>query len=463
VANEISTATGDTESFLEVVHDEESIGDDSNERQEVIPRNPRSRHKNDLFHIFHELPLPKNSPAKPIFFRFIVRATFVFDPLDYKNVVAVLSCKDVDDYEEHFFFNRDYWKLRVKMTTPPPAEHAAKVLFLREEIKEIPELKEYYSDDMEKFFINYEEKCERGYFEELSDVSLFEECGRDSDGLTLYHRKRGSSKCESFHQKLFCGVGPWSLGAKTGHHTFCNITFRYCVAAGVARNGERNFGHTHLYLVDRIQTRTQELFNVDIYPGHVNVLRFKALDFISVGIGPLSYSTDFVTQGKPHKNLKGDILFVAKQMKLEIPPLPIVSIEERQLFNTHMRDHPDATRESDWQRLATKYKLKADGKTIFPKLPQMLQKHYLTWKENQRVKELELAVKSKFVAMIKVIGSSRASATTGKSSRQALPGGSSNDDAIFVPPAVAPHRQILVLYHLNVAAKIDVHTGQCAR
>jgi len=66
VASEIPTVPGDTESLLQIVYDEESTGD-SNDMQEVIPRNPRSRHKNDLFHIFHELPLLKKSPAKPIF------------------------------------------------------------------------------------------------------------------------------------------------------------------------------------------------------------------------------------------------------------------------------------------------------------------------------------------------------------------------------------------------------------
>jgi hypothetical protein len=47
---------------------------------------------------------------------------------------------------------------------------------------------------------------------------------------------------------------------------------------------------------------------------------------------------------------------------------------------------------TDMHKIARTFWDKADGKVIFPKTVEMLQKHYISWKFNQRLKALQLSV-----------------------------------------------------------------------
>ena len=100
-------------------------------------------------------------------------------------------------------------------------------------------------------------------------------------------------------------LGPWGIGARSAHYLLILLSYRYNVATNIRRRGHHDFGHKELYLVDRIQTRIRDIYNVVIYPRHQNLMEFKALDMISVGIGPLSYDSDYVEKGAPEKNIEG--------------------------------------------------------------------------------------------------------------------------------------------------------------
>jgi hypothetical protein len=80
----------------------------------------RSCDKSDVFHIFQNLPLPKKKcPVRTLISRLLIHATFTFDNEDFEKVAAYLAKKcGIDTMEgllEHFYFNREWWRRRVRM------------------------------------------------------------------------------------------------------------------------------------------------------------------------------------------------------------------------------------------------------------------------------------------------------------------------------------------------------------
>ena len=47
-------------------------------------------------------------------------ATFAINEREEKRVQAVLASKDIKDFDGHYFFNREYWYQRVRMTARDP-------------------------------------------------------------------------------------------------------------------------------------------------------------------------------------------------------------------------------------------------------------------------------------------------------------------------------------------------------
>ena len=170
-------------------------------------------------------------------------------------------------------------------------------------------------------------------------------------------------------------VGPWGIGAQAAHYLLILLCYRYNMSTLITRAGAYDFGHCEHYLIDRIQIRVREIFNVLIYPRHKNIMEFEGNeDFVAVGIGPLCYSEDFVTKGEPDERLVGDMRFIAKRSGIKHPPLPIRTKDEINIFTQFMATNK-AT-QGNFIKLAKLYKMSANGINIFPKLPTMLKSYY---------------------------------------------------------------------------------------
>ena len=78
-----------------------------------------------------------------------------------------------------------------------------------------------------------------------------------------------------------------------------------------------------------------------VYENYPNLsLQLSNKSFTSVGIGELRYPELHIATGEPddlitHK----DVLFMAKKMKLVMPPLPISHPYEIKIFNDFMKDY----------------------------------------------------------------------------------------------------------------------------
>jgi hypothetical protein len=327
------------------------------------------------------------------------------------------------------------------MYTPKASHHAANVRRVQSFVAENNETKQYYSTEVSEYFNSFARNCEEGKYEELYDVSLFRHIGIDSAGSDLWLRLRGTVRDENLHQKMKACLGPLGIGARSAHYILVNLCFRYNVSARIRRCGDNNHGHPYMNLIDRIQIRTQEVFNVLVFPRHQNTTQTKFNDFIAIGIGPLCYSNDYVTQGEPLPELKGDILFIAKKMNLKCPPLPIVSQQEIALYNNLLQKKPNPT-ERDYREYAKEYLKHADGINMFPKLPSMLKHYYKQWQKNQQVKAAKLAIGGTYFELLRSLSSIRVEAASLDMQENAQGHTSAllpeNEGGLFVPPIAGP-------------------------
>jgi hypothetical protein len=173
---------------------------------------------------------------------------------------------------------------------------------------------------------------------------------------------------------------PWGIGPRTGHWLIVSISHRYNVSAGIKRHGRHDFGHPWLYLPDMIQILIEQIYGVVVYPTHRNATQYQPTDLVALGIGPLSYSSDYVDKGPTSAVLKGEIKFIAEKMELVIPPLPISHPIEKAMYNNFRESHPNMNRR-ERQMLAREFKKKADGIHVFPKLESMIHQYHKKWKK----------------------------------------------------------------------------------
>lgn len=350
---------------------------------------PRSRQKEDVFHQFQDLPLPKTCPARHFITELNILATFRMDKKYYDPWAQHLAEKEglvlQNDLMRHFIHNKELWRQHVPMYTPKADEHAAMMRSVHHIIKADKELQKYYTDDLKEYYESFEDRIRRGWFEEIEDVIMHEQKGHDKHGLPIFIRKRGTVRAENIHQKMKVAIGPWGIGARSAHYLLVLLIHRYNVASNIRRRGHHNFGHCELWLIDRIQIRIREIYNVLIYPRHPNVMEFKPIDMVSVGIAPLSYDADFVDKGPPDPKLRGDVKFIAEQTGLVLPLFPIATKEEIKIFTEFMGQYPQPT-DANFKILAKRYKAKANGDSVFPKLPSMVKSYYSRWKKNQEIK-----------------------------------------------------------------------------
>ena len=207
------------------------------------------------------------------------------------------------------------------------------ILKILQFMKNYSEFSEYLTDDLEKHFINWARRCRSGRFEEIPGINLFEHDGYDSNGVSLWLRNTGT-KCENFHQKLHVGTGPFGMGVESAHYFHVILSYDYLVNAAVRRGHEPDFGHWKLDIEDRIQCKMLKIWNVTVFTMRVNVSEFRTVEFVAVGIGPLSFNKDYVTKADhPSPKLKGGLKVMAQKMNVDIPPLPFSTPAEYHLLS----------------------------------------------------------------------------------------------------------------------------------
>ena len=392
------------------LHDQVDITESEDDDEfDIVDRDlPFTRQPLDRFHIVDALPKSKDPEMKSVLKlirRLVVHSMVQFDPDDFKFMADYLAKKKaITAYErvlDHFYLNREYWYRRVRVYPPRAGDMLKRISKLRKFIEKEEDMRKALSL-IEPFLDALEQHCEEGKLEESFDVNVYQFDGKDSNGFNLWLRNRGSNMSENLHKTMRVAFGPHSMGIQVGHFLLLLVTYRSNINAGVRRQRKHNFGMPYHHLVDRIQLRVIELFGVDIFPDHSNQSLFDPVeDHVAVGVGPLNYSSSYVDKGDPHPCLKGDLLFLASRMKLRGPPLPIVSREERRIFNEFIKNLTSKPTTKNFETLAGRYKDLADYKKVFPKLPSMLRKEYKGWEEGQSLVLLKSKLSNPLYGVLK--------------------------------------------------------------
>jgi hypothetical protein len=384
----------------------------------------RSRQKEDIFHQFKILLdlIPKTEVLRNFLLRLVVHASFIFHEEDFERVENHLKATKFDSNDpcylqklmDDFYFRREWWRERCRTYITKSADHAARLKRVVEAIHADDELSKLYTPKVQEYFDNFILKAMRGEFEEQDDVVLFIQRGKDTNGLPLYYRLRGTVRTENLHQKMKMAIGPWNVGPKTAHVLLVLICYRYNVMTKIRRCGQPDFGHFELHYIDRIQNRVRDIFNILAWPRYENQSVFHGKpDMVSVGIGPMTYNQRYVEHAsEPDANLTGDRLFMAKQMKLRYPILHIGSRQEIRIFNDFMKEN-NAT-EANFKKLAEIYKNAANGKDVFYKLPNMLKSYSKTWGKNSELKSKEKGLNRDVNILLEELFCTRISGDTSK-------------------------------------------------
>ena len=59
---------------------------------------------------------------------------------------------------------------------------------------------------------DFKRECSKWMHFRSSKTSMYRECGKDSDGIFIYHCIRGTSIIESYHQKLIAYFARFNAG-----------------------------------------------------------------------------------------------------------------------------------------------------------------------------------------------------------------------------------------------------------
>ena len=245
---------------------------------------------------------------------------------------------------------------------------------------------DYHTDKLREYLNSFEQKCQDGLFEELSDNCLYKHVGDDSNGLDLWIRLRGSNQAENMHQQMKSSIGAWNVGAEIGHHILVLLSCRYNISASISRCGNIDFGMPCMCIIDRLQMWVQQIHNVIVWKNYRNLtLSLSNNSFVSVGIGELHYPEIFVSKGTPDSRIVvRDINFMALKMKLAMPPMPISHLHEIKIFNDFIKQNPSFTSTS-MSTLTMIFKDKSNGTTIIPKLPSLIKHYCKRWEANSLI------------------------------------------------------------------------------
>lgn len=377
-----------------------------------ISKLPRSRQRHDRFHIFQAFPSsrdPKIRAPLKLVQRLIVHALTEFDPDDFEQVKSYLGQKKkifgMENLMDHFYFNREWWYRRVRVYPPSAKNSCNRLAAVANSILETEVLKKAWTPPVAAWFHSTMELCRLGKLEESPECKMYQWDGEDKNGLHLYIRYRGSNRSELLHQKMRIACGSHGgIGIEVGHYLMLMVTYRFNIATGIRRKNWHDFGMPYLHLVDRVQTRIIQLYDVDPFPKHYNLSLAPTIQgIVCVGVGPLNYGEHYVQAGNPHPKLQGNMLFLAEKMKLECPPLHISHPHEKRIFNDYILEHPSPS-SRDWHQLACIFKQKTDAIFIFPKLPSMLKAYFNRWRTTQQVVALQDNVKSEMYLFLKKFG-----------------------------------------------------------
>jgi len=179
------------------------------------------------------------------------------------------------------------------------------------------------------------------------------------------------------------------------------------------RNAERRrlgfprIGHYDTWLIDRLQILHEQNYGGRLFPGWSNTCDFiitsESTTILPLHSEALGDAVRALQLDKTKITLTADQKYLAEKLRVPIPFLPIHSKEERKLFSLLMLErgadsHSKLSGEA-FNVVALEFCRRADGITIFPKLPVYLRLYHASWQQQKRVTDAVTHIKDTLHAL----------------------------------------------------------------
>jgi hypothetical protein len=216
----------------------------------------------------------------------------------------------------------------------------------------------------------------------------------DKHGVPLLHCSRGTNVTEGFHKQFVSLFGTWNIGIEMSDYVLALRRHRY--NQRVSEKRRLNFpklGFYDTWLVEKAQIMIEGNHGELIFPdwSYTSAFSDTPETFHTVGLQS-NELTKAVTEkynslDKSKIKLTSDQRYLAKQMKVPLPFLPVVTKEEKFKFSLLMKTVEERKIKLDYDQQAILFTDYVDGVDIFPKLPVHIRKYEAKWNRNQMIKE----------------------------------------------------------------------------
>ena len=349
----------------------------------------------------HRPNVPTSHDYKKSFFVALRRAWFVFDEDRLQLVKAVLRRDDQltdSQIDAKMYYDFAFFRDRVPRRVPPPAEHYRRVravFALFGPLLDSTTRRPLFNQEAWNKARNVLDEIIAGHCADPPDFAMYmarvDDDGnpvKDSRGLHLYDSMRGTNLTECAHKQMLAAIGAWPCGVETGDCLLSEWRHRYNHRIAERRRpGFPCVGHVDTWLVDTLQHLVQQNRRIDLFPGWV-----PASDFVDTpeqfGTVPLHSAAlgDAIRaiRLKESVKLEGDHAYIAKCMKLPLPPLPVYTTKAKALFRKIVRPYIESM---DFDKMAIEWCQHVDGQDIMPVLPAHLRSHFALWQRSERVQD----------------------------------------------------------------------------
>ncbi|KAJ7247258.1 hypothetical protein C8J57DRAFT_1523038 [Mycena rebaudengoi] len=380
--------------------------------QPTEPEGPRpTRVFQDTFHEMQRVNrhISKDHSLAKQFSRFLRDALLVPDKIDKARVEAVLN-KNGKTWEQAVRSKPDWVWDRVRRYVPPPdvVEPVLKKLFdTHSNLKCSRRNIRLFDSDTHKAVAALIEDVRKGWVSDPAGYALYNRLRTDKYGLDIWHCIRGTSGLEgSVHMPVRSRFGSLGASVEMTVALLSDFCYRRNLECGSRhRDGVEYDGHYDLWIEDDIDIAYQSLpFDEPrpTRPGYINVSLFKPTHetFIISELPAIIRDQYNMLQHTPSTSVEGAdgasrlplvrlsgarsdrYEYLASAQNTKFAVVPIHTDAEYALFNRTLRaggKFAPASGSPDFKGMARWWSEKANGKTIFYKLPEQLQAHFKTW------------------------------------------------------------------------------------
>lgn len=303
-----------------------------------------------------------------------------------------------ESYDDKMAFKFRYIAKRVKRRVPPPRDLVGRLMLVFKHFGNALDEstnKPLFSKDAYAEAKNLLRHAALGCLSDPPEVPLYYLVGRDQDGLNIYRCARGTSSVEgAVHQKIEKNFGPFNASPRFGDNILAHYRHRHNINASILnRLFFPNYGHYHTWLIDEMHTLSIEVYGFSVVPEWSPSSTFPA-PTEQFGIIPLAskYLSTLNVEKFDESTAKDTAInHLARRQNAKYPFLPVTTIDEKKLFFQFMREHLSsergkASKPIDIDALTISWNSRANGTTIFYKIPSHLQSHMTAWKKNENIR-----------------------------------------------------------------------------